>query len=84
MMAKAKISIELRTTWVVLAFRFFAWLESPRLLMLLDNCIFARMYVNGKFKKELRFEIINENKININIRTDFPSGETENASDIKL
>ena len=82
MAQQAQINIELRTTWIMLAFRFFAWLESPRLLTLLDNCIFARMYVDGKASGEMRFNITN--KYQISIRIDSPGGEVENISDIKL
>lgn len=81
MAQKAQINIELRTTWIMLAFKLFVWLESPQLLRLLDNCIFARMYIDGEFKNELRFEIPNGNKINI--RGDFPGGKIKNISDIK-
>ena len=82
MAQQARINIELRTTWIMLVFKLFAWMRSPRLLKLLDNAIFARMYVDGKLKNELRFDIANENQINI--RTDSPGGEIEKISDINL
>lgn len=57
MAQQTHINIEFRTTWIMLVFKVFVWMRSPRLLKLLDNAIFARMYVDGKFKDELRFEI---------------------------
>lgn len=77
-----QINIQLRTTWIMLAFRFFSWLESSRLLRVLDNCIFARIYVDGEFKNELRFNISDKN--HINIRGDFPGGKIKEGSDINL
>lgn len=53
-MKQPQIHIELRTTWVMLLMSFFAWIKSKRLLKLLDNAIFARMYVNGELSEELR------------------------------
>ncbi len=53
-MAQSEITFEFRTTWVILAVRLFAWMESKTLLKLLDNAIYARLYCNGKLKNELR------------------------------
>lgn len=81
-MAQSQISFEFRTTWIMLFFNLFCWMESIWLMKLLDNAIFARIYVNGKLSKELRFGIVNKNQINI--RGDFPGGEINKVSDIKL
>ena len=57
MMAQAEITFEFRTTWIMLPFKLFAWLQSKPLLRLLDNAIFARIYVNGELKQEIRLPI---------------------------
>lgn len=81
-MEQPQINIEFRTTWIMPLFNLFCWIESKRLLKLLDNAIFARIYVNGKLSKELRFGIVGKNQITI--RGDFPGGSIKNISDMKL
>lgn len=56
-MAQVEINIEFRTTWIMLVFRLFCWMENIWLLKMLNNAIIARIYVNGKLSQELRLEI---------------------------
>ncbi|KKN24455.1 hypothetical protein LCGC14_0894800 [marine sediment metagenome] len=56
-MAQSEVNIEMRTTWILLIIKLCNLLKSKRLFKMLNNAIFARIYVNGKLSRELRLHI---------------------------
>ena len=52
-----QISIEVRTTWVLLAMNLCGWLKSKWLLKLLNGAILYRTYRNNKLLSAYRLDI---------------------------